>query len=192
MIKTGIEKLDGADAVSAGVAFANAASEALNASGVYEVTCTDADGNIVWKDTFKNLVTTVGGNNMLDNHLSGSGYTAAWYLGLIGSTGYTTGVNVADTASSHSGWAEDTNYSQSTRPAASWNSASGKSKSLASGAVFNISGLSGQNTIKGCFLISNGTKGGTSGVLYSAGLFTGGDQPVVNGNILTVTYTASV
>ena len=52
--------------------------------------------------------------------------------------------------------------------------------------------INATDTIKGCFLISVSTKSGTTGVLYSAGLFTGGDQPVVSGNTLTVSYTGSV
>lgn len=142
-----------------------------------------------WEDTVLNLVTTVGGNNMLDNHLSGSAYTAAWYMGLISLTGYTTGPALTDTMASHSGWTEDINYSNSARPTTAWSAAAAKAKSLSAGLVFNMNGTT---TIKGCFLNSVSTKSGTTGTLFSAGLFTGGDQPVVNGNTLTVTYTASV
>lgn len=142
-----------------------------------------------WQDTVLNLVTTVGGNNMLDNHLSASAYTAAWYMGLISATSYTTGPALTDTMASHGGWAEDVNYSNAARPTTAWSAAASKSKSLSTGLVFNMNGAT---TIKGCFLNSVSTKSGTTGVLFSAGLFTGGDQPVVNGNTLTVTYTASV
>ena len=142
-----------------------------------------------WQDTVLNLVTTVGGNNMLDNHLSGSAYTAAWYMGLISLTGYTTGPALTDTMASHAGWTEDVNYSNAARPTTAWSAAAAKAKSLSAGLVFN---MNGSTTIKGCFLNSVSTKSGTTGVLFSAGLFTGGDQPVVNGNTLTVTYTASV
>lgn len=142
-----------------------------------------------WEDTVQNLVTTVGGNNMLDNHLSGSAYTAAWYMGLISLTGYTTGPALTDTMASHGGWAEDVNYSNAARPTTAWSAAAAKAKSLSAGLVFN---MNGSTTIKGCFLNSVSTKSGTTGTLFSAGLFTGGDQPVVNGNTLTVTYTASV
>jgi hypothetical protein len=142
-----------------------------------------------WEDTVLNLVTTVGGNNMLDNHLSGSSYTATWYMGLLSATGYTTGPALTDTMASHGGWTEDVNYSNAARPTTAWSAAASKSKALSAGLVFNMNGTT---TIKGCFLNSVSTKSGTTGTLFSAGLFTGGDQPVVNGNTLTVTYTASV
>lgn len=184
------EKLNAATAAIAALAINSGMNEAAHASGKYTVQCHEYEGGpLLWEQEIDNLVTTVGGNNMLDNHLSGSAYTAAWYLGLISSTSYTTGPALGDTSASHAGWTEDQNYSQSTRPAASWNSAASKSKSLSSGAVFTMNGSS---TIKGCFLINNSTKGGATGVLYSAGLFSGGDQPVVSGNTLTVSYTASV
>jgi hypothetical protein len=34
-------------------------------------------------------------------------------------------------------------------------------------------------------------KGGYSGSLYSAGLFTGGDKTIANGDVVNITYTAS-
>ena len=36
------------------------------------------------------------------------------------------------------------------------------------------------------------TVGNTNGALYSAGLFTGGDRAVANGDTLNVSYTASL
>lgn len=143
----------------------------------------------VWEGPAPNLVVTVGKNAMLDNHLSGSSYTAAWYLGLISGTGYTTGPAAGDTAASHPGWTEAAGYSNSTRPSAAWQAAAAGSKTLTSGLVFNINAAA---TIKGVFLINNSTKSGTTGILFSAGLFTGGDQPVVDGNTLTANYTLSV
>lgn len=142
-----------------------------------------------WAEKAPNLVTTVGGNGFLDTYLSGVGYTAAWYIGLISATSYTTGPALADTMASHGGWAEDTTYSNAARGTTAWSSAANKSKSLSAGIDFY---MNGSTTIKGCFLANNSTKGGNTGLLFSAGLFDGGDQPVVNGNTLTVTYTASV
>lgn len=183
------ESIHSNDRSNGSVSVGGAGAESARIAGIYTVQCHDADGNLVWEDKVPNLVTDVGANDMLNNELSGSGYTAAWYLGLISSTGYTTGPAAGDTASSHSGWDEDQNYSQSTRPAASWNAASARSKTLSSGAVFT---MNASTTIKGCFLISNSTKGGATGVLFSAGLFSGGDQPVVSSNTLTVSYTATL
>lgn len=164
-------------------------AEAAEATGIYTVECRDKDGNVRWSDTFDNLVTTSGKNDALDKYLAGATYTAAWYLGLIGSASYTTGPAAGDTAASHGGWVESQDYSQGARPTASFAAASGGSKSLSSAAVFSINaGV----TIKGCFLISNATKGGTTGILYSAGLFSGGDKVVQNGDTLNVSYTASL
>lgn len=142
-----------------------------------------------WKDSIENVVTTVGKNNMLDNHLAGSSYTAAWFMGLISSVSYTTGPAAGDTMASHGGWTEDTNYAAATRPAPSFSAASGGSKATSSNVSFSMNATA---TIKGCFINSVSTKGGTTGTLFSAGLFTGGDQPVVNGNTLNVSYTATL
>lgn len=183
------EAANAAAAGAAGIGRNVGAVEAAHATGVYTVECRDKDGNLRWSDTFDNLVTTVGKNDALDKYLAGSTYTAAWYLGLIGSASYTTGPAAGDTAASHGGWAEDQNYSQGARPTASFAAASGGSKALSSAAVFS---MNSNVTIKGCFLITNATKGGTTGILYSAGLFTGGDKVVQNGDTLNVSYTASL
>ena len=90
---------------------------------------------------------------------------------------------------SHAGWAEDQNYSQGARPTASFAAAASGSKALSSAAVFT---MNAGTTIKGCFLTSISTKGGTTGTLYSAGLFTGGDKVMQSGDTLNVSYTASL
>ena len=46
-------------------------------------------------------------------------------------------------------------------------------------------------TIKGLFLCSDNTKGGTTGTLFATAAFTGGNQTVNNGDTLKVTYTVS-
>ena len=183
-----VEKADAASVNAAGVGRNSGMLEAAEAHGHYVIECRDAAGNVKWRDEIENLVTTAGKNDALDKYLSGSAYTAAWYLGLIDSTGYSA-IAAGDTAASHAGWTENTNYSQGSRPAASFAAASGGSKALSAAAVFSINA---NVTIKGCFLISNATKGGTTGILYSAGLFSGGDKVVQNGDTLNVSYTASL
>lgn len=159
--------------------------EKLGIRGWFDCEYIAPDGT-VRRWSFPNLVTTVGKNALLDNHLAGSAYTAAWYMLLIGITSYT-GVAAGDTMASHAGWTESTVYSNATRPSVSWNAASGGSKASTT-TTFNINA---SDTIKGVGLTTVSTKGGTTGTLYSAGLFSGGDQAVSNGGTLNVTYTAS-
>lgn len=182
----GVERIAAAAAQGAALLRGAGLLEQVHVAGRYRVECVGADGTVKWVDHFDNLVTTVGKNFLLDTVLAGSTYTAAWYLGLIDSSGYTA-VAAGDTASSHSGWTESTAYSNGTRPAPSWGSASSGSKA-STATAFNINATA---TIKGAFLISNSTKSGTTGTLYSAGLFSGGDRAVASGDTLNVTYTAS-
>lgn len=173
---------------AASISTSAAATEQAQATGTYEVQCIGADGQVKWTDTIPNLVTTAGKNDALDKYLAGSAYTAAWYLGLIDSTSYSA-VAAGDTAASHAGWTESTAYSQGARPTAAWSAAAAGSKALSAASAFTMNAGA---TIKGCFLISNSTKSGTTGILYSAGLFSGGDKLVQSGDTLNVSYTASL
>lgn len=167
-------------------------TEEIAPTGVYGVECIGPDGKVKWSDNFRNTVTTVGKNDLLDKYLGGSSYTAHWYFGLISANSYSA-ITSSDTASSHAGWKEGTSpynptYSQSTRPAVSWASASAGAKATLSAASFSIT-VAG--TIKGAFLINDNNKAGSNGVLYSAGLFTGGDKTVQSGDIVNLSYTSS-
>lgn len=183
------EKLNSVELGGAAVSKGSLQAEGADAHGFYTVECIGADGKVKWSDQIKNLVTTVGKNFALDTYLAGSAYTAAWYMGLISLTSYGVGPAAADTMASHGGWAEDQTYSQATRPAPAFSAAAAGSKATSSAVVFSINGTT---TIKGCFLNTVSTKGGTTGTLYSAGLFTGGDKAVASGDTLNVTYTASL
>jgi hypothetical protein len=175
------------DAVTVNVMANKTMQEASGATGVYTVECIGQDGQVKWSETFKNLVTTVGKNDMLDKYFAGSSYTAAWYMGLVdGSTSPT--YAAADTLASHSGWTElaaGTAYSGN-RPAVSWGSASAGSKA-STATSFSITAA---NTVAGALMCTAAS--GTSGVLYSAGSFTGGNRIVASGDTLNVTYTATL
>lgn len=182
-----MEKVFSKELSGSGIEGNVATLESALATGVYTATCLDARGNVKWTDTFSNLVTTVGKNDLLDKYMTGSAYTATWYLGLVdGATNPT--YALADTAASHAGWTESVAYSNATRPAPAWGAAATGSKATTATA-FNINATA---TIAGTFLIANNAKSGTTGVLYSAGSFTGGNRSVASGDTLNVTYTASV
>jgi hypothetical protein len=168
-------------------------TEKLKAGGIFTVQCHDKDGNLKWEEKNHNLVVNVGLKDMNDKYFTGSAYTAAWYIGLYGAAA-SNNPAASDTMSSHAGWTEVTDYSQSTRPAATFAAATTADPSVitnsASPATFSINGTT---TVGGAFLTSNNTKGGTTGILFSASDFQSpGDRSVVNGDTLTVTYTFSL
>lgn len=160
------------------------------AYGSFRAECRDKDGNLKWVAEKHNLVVNVGLKDMNDKYFSGSTYTAAWYLGLYGA-GASNNPAAGDTMSSHAGWTENTTYSNGTRVACTFGAATTADPSVitnsASPAVFNMNGTT---TVGGAFLTSNSTKGGTTGILFSAADFQSpGDRSVVNGDTVTVTYT---
>lgn len=181
---------------SAGADFGAGAHESIGLHGVYTVECFDKDGNLLWSDTADNVVTTVGKNLDLDTLLAGSAFTTVGpFMGLISSTSYT-GVAAGDTMASHSGWLEAGNANAPTytapRKTPAFSAASGGSKATSSASSFAITG---SGTVKGCFLVTGtgalSTIDNTAGTLLSAGLFTGGDKIVSNGDTVNVSYTLS-
>jgi len=187
------EKAKSTDLVSGSVQKGKGVAEGLKGGGVFTVTCFDKDGNLKWEAKSHNLVVNVGLQDMNTKYFKGSGYTAAWYIGLYGS-GATNDPAASDTMSSHVGWTEVTDYSQATRPAATFGTATTADPSVidnsGSVAVFSINGTT---TVGGAFLTSDNTKGGTSGTLFSAADFQSpGDRSVVNGDTLNVTYQFSL
>jgi hypothetical protein len=187
------EKATSTDLVSSTVQKGKGVTEGIRGGGVFTVTCFDKDGNLKWEARSPNLVVNVGLKDMNDKYFSGSGYTAAWYIGLYGAAS-SNNPAAGDTMSSHAGWTEVTAYSQSTRPAATFGSATTADPSVIdnSGSVAAFS-INGTTTVGGAFLTSNNTKGGTSGILFSASDFQSpGDRSVVNGDTVNVTYTFSL
>lgn len=132
--------------------------------------------------------TNVLAGTYINANLAGSGSGSTWTVSQS-QTVASTAIN-STTART---WAENTTYSQATRPAVTFGlptyadpSAISNSTSVA---VFSINGTT---TIGGAFLTNNSAKGGVTGVLFSASDFTGGDRSVINGDTLNVTYTFSL
>lgn len=153
----------------------------------YEVSCVAPDGTERWREDFTNLVTTAGKNALLDIMFRGSVQVTTWYVLLIDATGYTA-VAAGDTAASHTGWTEGVPYSNATRPTITWNAAASGQITTSAAASFTVNATA---TLKGCGAISNNTKSGTTGTLYSAGTFAA-DRSVQSGDTLNVSITLSV
>ena len=185
------EKSVAQDTVSAGIAVRPRNAEGVGAGGVYTVVCHDANGKLKWSDSFHNLVVNQGLQDMNSKYFSGSGYTAAWYLGLVTGPGSGNTYAAGDTLASHAGWTENTNYAGN-RKAATFGTATTADPSVinnsGSPAVFTMN--ANAQTIAGAFLCS--VSSGTSGVLFSVGNFVGGNKIVDSGDTLTVTYEFSL
>ena len=52
--------------------------------------------------------------------------------------------------------------------------------------------INGNGTVGGAFLSTNSTISGSSGTLFSAGAFSGGNQDVTAGGTLSVSYSLGV
>lgn len=146
---------------------------------------------LLWETVVKNLVPMEGLNKYLDATFV-SGLTGPlWYIGLINQTGFTA-YDLTDTAAkittsanppTTNGWQELTAYSETNRQ--QWvpgSVASANVDNTLSPAAFTSSGSA---TILGAFMVSDNTKGGTSGVLIGEANFSA-PQPVILGNVLDV------
>ena len=188
------DKLPIRDTFGAGLIARPTLAECIALGMQYQVECLDAQGRRKWIEDFHNTVMTVGKNFVLDTVFRGSAYTASFFFGLISSVSYSA-IAAGDTMASHSGWTEAgptnaPNYSQGTRPAATFGSAA-SAGSITNSAVSAFS-ITGNGTVKGAFLTTNSTKDGTTGTLINAGLFTQGDRGVVNGDTINVSGTWSM
>ena len=196
------------DSSVASVTRAGDGQESLGIQGHYYVKCYDKDGNLKWEDIAPNLVTAVGKQALFDYYFGatstgGGTSSGANYLGLVGSSSSTVVYVASDTISSHTGWIEvgGSNAPAYTgnRQAPSWSAATSGGTTptnittkTASALTFS---MTSGGTVFGCFINSgataSATKDTTTGILYSAGSFTGGSKIVANGDSLAVTYTTT-
>ena len=135
-----------------------------------------------WED--HNLVVNEGLNALLNIMFNGSTQITTWYMGVF--EGNYTPVATVTAATITSASTECTAYAAATRP--EYVEATASAQSITNSAsrasfVFNAT-----KTIYGAFLISNSTKSGTSGTLFSAAQF-GSSKSVVSTDELLLTYT---
>lgn len=131
-----------------------------------------------------NLCVDEGLNKLLNVMFDAATQITSWYLGVFEGN-YTpvaslTAATVASTAT------ESTAYNETTRPA--FSPAASTAKSTTNSASVGTFTFNATKTIYGAFLISDNTKGGTAGTLFSAAKFSAA-KSVVSGDQLLLTYT---
>ena len=161
--------------------------------GIYTLECRDSSGALKWTAETHNLVVNVGAQYACGVALTATAQVATWYLGIYGAGASNTPA-AGDTASSHAGWTEITAYTEATRPVCTFAAATLANPSVATNTASKAQfTMNAGTTVGGAFLISNNTKGGTTGVLFSAADFQSpGDRVVVSGDVLSLTYTFSL
>jgi hypothetical protein len=199
------EKASFGDISSASLGKHSDANETVGIQGTYHAVCRDKNGNIKWEDDAPNLVTAEGKQSLFNYYFGATGTaggTAAGanYLGLCGGTGT---YAAADTMALHTGWTEvglaNAPAYSGNRQSPSWTAATSSgttptnvTSKTAAALVFTFTS---SGTVNGCFInggaSASATKDTTTGILYSAGNFTGGSKTVANGDSLAVTYTTT-
>lgn len=154
--------------------------------GFYHVRCIDPNGKLKWEQKFPNGIVDEGIEYLLDAGFNGGTQVSTWYMGLVDNAGFSAFAN-GDTMSSHSGWSESTDYSEATRP--EWTAGAASSRAVTNGTTVDFS-INATVTIKGIFITSNNTKGGTTGTLWSTAAFSS-NASATSGDTLKVTYTVS-
>jgi hypothetical protein len=160
--------------------------DGLTLSGFFEVEVWRA-GKCIGHEFF-NATTNEGLNNMLGVTFHGDTQQSAWYLLLISNTSYSA-LAAADTMASHGGWTECIAYSESVRQQWTCGAAASKSITNSTAVTFTIS-VDG-TVVKGIAVCSDSAKSGTTGKLWSAGLFSS-DQTLLSGDQLKITYTVNI
>lgn len=146
------------------------------------------NGEMIGVREGKNLITTAGKNSMLDIMFHAATQITTWYFGLVDNASFSA-FAVGDIMSSHSGWIENVDYTESVRQ--TWGVGSPVSASITNptAATFTINANS--KTIHGIFVTSVSTKSGTSGTLWNGVAFSS-NLAVNSGDLIKVTYTVSL
>ena len=136
-----------------------------------------------------NAIVDVGLNHILETEFHAGTPITAWYIGLVNNAGFSA-FSDADTMSSHTGWAETSDYDEANRPQWTAGTATGRAITNATTADFTMSGTL---TVKGLFICGGtgaNSKGGTTGTLWSSAAFSS-TIPVIDGDVLKITYGLS-
>jgi hypothetical protein len=159
--------------------------EKLKVKGRFIAEVTRKNGTVEKHELF-NAVTNEGKNKLFDVMFDSATQITTWYIGLMDNASYSASP-VTDTMSSHAGWLEFDDYSESVRQTWDAGPAASQAISNASPATFNINA---SGTLRGIFVNSVSTKNGTTGTLWATALFSS-TLAVSNGDQIKITYTVS-
>ncbi len=144
------------------------------------------DGKVIGQYAMPNGIVDVGLNHILETEFNGGSQVTAWYIGLIDNASFSALSN-SDTTASHGGWIENTDYDEATRP--EWTAGTAATRQITNASTVDFS-INSTETIKGIFITSLATKGGSTGTLWATAAF-GSNVSVQNGDTLKITYTVS-
>jgi len=158
-----------------------------NLRGRFIVKHLDKDGNLKGEYEFPNGIVDEGLDHILDVAFHGSAQVGTWYIGLVDNSGFSAFAD-ADTLSSHAGWSENTDYTETNR--VEWDEDAASSRSISNSTTADFS-INASGNLKGIFVSSNNTKStGNTGTLWSTAAFSS-VVATANGDTLKVTYTVS-
>lgn len=133
-----------------------------------------------------NDITNLGLDTILNVMFNAGTQATTWYMGLVNNAGFSALSN-SDTMGGHAGWTEYQTYDEAARPEWTAGDASSQQMTNAVEVVFTIGGTA---TLKGVFITTSQTKGGTTGTLWSTAPFA---LPVAvqDDDVLKLTYTVT-
>jgi hypothetical protein len=137
----------------------------ISLQGTYGYYLCDPLGYRLTRDIYvTNGLTKLAIEDMFATQFRNGTQKAEWYFGLIDSDDFSAVDDEQDSMSSHAGWIEVEDYDESARPA--WGPDAPASQTIANSlkATFTIDLA---KDIRGFFLASDSTKGGTDGILWS-------------------------
>jgi hypothetical protein len=159
----------------------------MDLKGKFQVEHRNPEGHLLGVYDFPNGIVDEGLNHILDTEFHGSSQISTWYIGLVDNSGWTSFAD-ADTLADHSGWSENTDFSEGARVEWQEDAASVRTITNSTTADFSINAT---GNIKGIFVSSNSTKAtGNTGTLWSTAAFSS-VVVVGSGDTLKVTYTVS-
>ncbi len=191
MIKDGIKAEMGAEAT---LDAKESIRSALGLAAIYRVECFDSEGHLKWIEEVPNLIVNEGLDDILETYLNGSGYTAAFTVGLIDNASFDVlsieddAAGITDgVASGSNGWGEVTEYDEAVRQVLTLVAVAAQStNNAAAKASFAINATI---TINGAFVVrADNVKLGTTGTLYGEASFSVA-RAAAAGDTLNVTVT---